>query len=472
MTDPKIEDITSIVDGKFTQRGKMEEMISPVTKTTWGNIASATDDEIQKALEVVQKNPKLELPTYLKSKILEEIADHMLSSKENLALCITIEMGKPIADARGEVTYAANYFKWYAEEIKRVYGKVIPSSKKNKKLEVRYEPIGPCAIITPWNFPIAMAARKIAPALAAGCPVIVKPSSFSPASLLILASICLEVGLPDHALQVLIGPGNHVAKALMDSPAIKKFSFTGSTSIGTNLYVQGAKTLKKCTLELGGNAPFIVFDDADIVAAAKGATDAKFRLSGQTCICANRIFVHKDVEAKFIEEFSANVKKLTLGDPRKEETELSNVLHHESLKKSERHVKDALQKGAKALLNRSEPYEAEILTNVTSDMEVFNEETFGPVAPIITFESEEEVTRLANQTPFGLAAYVYTEGHKRAERVTNALEYGVIGLNDPLPSSPESSFGGIKASGFGREGGPSGIYEYLTEKFVSEQLES
>ncbi|MCB1109880.1 MAG: NAD-dependent succinate-semialdehyde dehydrogenase [Chlamydiia bacterium] len=470
MTDFILEDIGSIVNGRLSYKGEKKPMVSPVTGKEWGKIFSATPEEVAEAIEVVQKHPRIPFPPYERARVLETIAIDLLKEKEDLAKCITLEMGKPMPDARGEITYASNYFKWYAEEVKRVYGKIIPSSKHNRKLEVRYEPIGPCAVITPWNFPVAMAARKIAPAIAAGCPVIVKPSSFSPASLMMFATICFEVGLPENTLQVLIGEGKDIVPALMDSPAIKKFSFTGSTQIGTDLYVHGAKTLKKCTLELGGNAPFIVFDDADIAAAAQGAVDSKFRMSGQTCICANRIFVHKSIEKEFIQKFSELVKELVAGDPLVEETELSNFIHPESLRKSKAHVEDALKKGAKALLGRQAPHLAEILTGVTPDMDIFNEETFGPVAPIISFEEEEEVVRLANQTPFGLAAYVYTEGLKRAERVTNALEYGIIGLNDALPSAPEASFGGIKASGFGREGGPSGLYEYLQEKFISQVL--
>lgn len=470
MDEVNIEDVGSIVGGSISYKGKKSPLISPVTGKEWGKIFSATPEDVQKALEVVEKHPHILLPPYERAKLLESIAIDLIREKEDIAQCIMLEMGKPIADARGEVTYSANYFKWYAEELKRVYGKIIPSSKVGKKLEVRYEPIGPCAIITPWNFPLAMAARKIAPALAAGCPVIVKPSSFSPASLLMFATICFESGMPDNAFQALIGEGKTIVPPLMDSPAIKKFSFTGSTAIGTDLYVRGAKTLKKGTLELGGNAPFIVFDDADIDAAAQGASDAKFRMSGQTCVCVNRILVHELVHDTFVKKFSEIVMALVDGDPQEEETELSTFIHPESLKKSEAHLKDALAKGAKAILGRKEPHLAEILTGVTPDMQVFNEETFGPVAPIISFKTEEEAITLANQTPFGLAAYVYTEGLKRADRVTNALEYGIIGLNDPLPSAPEASFGGIKASGFGREGGPSGIYEYLQEKFVSQKL--
>ncbi|MCB1107101.1 MAG: NAD-dependent succinate-semialdehyde dehydrogenase [Chlamydiia bacterium] len=465
-----LEDIGSMVNGRLSYQGDKHPLISPVSGKEWGKIAFATKEEIDEALQVVEEHPHLPLSPYERAALLESIANDLMADKEDIAQCITLDMGKPMPDARGEVTYAANYFKWFAEEVKRVYGKTIPSSKENKKLEIRYEPIGPCAVITPWNFPVAMAARKIAPALAAGCPVIVKPSSFTPASMMMFMTICAESALPLNALQVLFGKGEEIVPALMNSPAIRKFSFTGSSEIGTDLYMRGAKTLKKATLELGGNAPFIVFEDANIDAAAKGAAEAKFRMSGQTCICVNRIFVHKSIEEEFLKKFSEIVSAMVVGDPREEKTELSTCLHPESLRKSEIHVQDALKKGAKAYLGRKELYQAEILTDVTPEMLIFNEETFAPVAPIITFTEEDEVIKLANQTPYGLASYVYTENLKRAERMIKALQFGIIGLNDPLPSAPEASFGGIKSSGFGREGGPSGIYEYLSEKFISQTL--
>lgn len=466
----QIEELASLVAGKIRYHTKKELLISPTTQKEWGKISYARPEDIEMAIDYVKKMPKIEYNPYERAEILHEIARDLQERKEEFAECITLEMGKPIADARGEITYASNYFKWYGEEIKRVYGKIIPSSKPNKKLELRYEPIGPCVIVTPWNFPIAMAARKMAPAFAAGCPVIAKPSSVTPASMLMLATLCLEAGVPPNAFQVLIGQGKEIVPPLMESPHIRKLSFTGSSEIGKELYAQGASTTKKCTLEMGGHAPFIIFDDANLEAAVEGAILAKFRMSGQTCICANRIFVHRSIHEPFIKLFSEKVKKMPIGDPLIEETELSTILHPDSIKKVKAHIEDALKKGAKSLLNAKEPYEPEILTNVTPDMLIFNEETFGPVAPIISFDTEEEVIELANQTPYGLASYIYTEGLKRSERVTNALQFGIVGLNDPLPSAPEASFGGIKGSGFGREGGPTGIYEYLSEKFISQKL--
>lgn len=466
----KLGNIGSYIGDLWHLEGEIVPLISPTTGEQWGKLHLATDEEIAHAIEYVRKEPIINLPPHKRSEILRQIRQNLLTNKEDLAEAITLEMGKPIADARGEVTYAANYFGWFAEEAKRIYGREIPSSKENKKLEVRYEPIGPTAIITPWNFPLAMAARKIAPAIAAGCPTIVKPSSFTPGTFTMMINLCFESDLPPNSLHALIGNTQKIGKALMEAPHIRKVSFTGSYEVGRELYIQGAHTLKKATMELGGNAPLIIFDDANLETAVEGAITSKFRMSGQTCICANRLFVHKKILPTFLTHFIEKVRALKIGDPLVEETELSTILHPQSLEKAKAHVADAVKKGAKAHLNAKHPYEPEILTGVTPEMQIFNEETFGPVAPIIEFEDEDEVIKLANQTQFGLAAYVFTEGLNRSQRLTKALQFGIIGLNDGSPSAVEGSFGGIKDSGFGREGGPTGIYEYLTEKFISQKL--
>lgn len=462
--------IGSLIGNLWHFDGEVKPLVSPTTGETWGKLHLATDAEIAHAIDYVRKEPVIDLIPHERGRVLRQIYHALLGNKEELAQAITLEMGKPIAEARGEVTYAANYFAWFAEEAKRIYGKGIPSSKENKKLEVLYEPIGPTAAITPWNFPLAMAARKMAPAIAAGCPMIVKPSSYTPGTFIMMITICYHSELPKNALHALIGDTKKIGNALMEAPHIRKISFTGSYETGRSLYIQGAHTLKKATMELGGNAPLIIFDDADLETAVDGAIASKFRMSGQTCVCANRLFVHKKILPTFLPAFIKKIGALKVGNPLLEETELSTILHPESLKKTEAHIADALKKGAKAHMGAKHPYEPEILTDVTPEMRIFNEETFGPVAPIITFETEEEVIQLANQTPCGLAAYLFTEGLKRSERLTKALRFGIIGLNDGSPSSVEGSFGGIKDSGFGREGGPTGIYEYLTEKFVSQKL--
>lgn len=462
--------IGSHIGNQWHLKGEIKPLISPTTGEEWGKLHLATDEEIAHAIDYVKKGPVIDLTPHQRSDVLRQISQTLLEKKEKLAQAITLEMGKPIAEARGEVIYTANYFGWFAEEAKRIYGKTIPSSKEHAKLEVLYEPIGPTAIITPWNFPLAMAARKIAPAIAAGCPVIVKPSSYTPATFLMMMTICYESELPPNSLHALVGNTEKIGKALMEASHIRKVSFTGSYEAGLRLYIQGAHTLKKATMELGGNAPLIIFDDAHLETAIDGAITSKFRMSGQTCICANRLFVHKKILPSFLPRFIEKVRALKIGDPFKEDTKLSTTLHPQSLEKAKAHVADAIRKGAKPHLNARHPYEPEILTDVTSAMQIFNEETFGPVAPIIEFEEEEEVINLANQTQYGLAAYLFTEGLKRSQHLTKALQFGIIGLNDGSPSAVEGSFGGIKDSGFGREGGPTGIYEYLTEKFISQKL--
>lgn len=460
----------SLVNGKWQTNGKEEPLISPVTKKEWKTLCLTTDDQIAAALEAVKKNPLKEMTAYERAAILNKIAELLLKHKEELATCITMEMGKPMQDARGEIDFSASFFRWFAEEAKRIYGMEIPSNFPDKRIHVRHEPIGPCGIITPWNFPVAMPARKFAPAFAAGCPVISKPSPETPVSQLLVAALCIEAGIPKESLHILIGDEKKIGEALLGAPHIRKISFTGSCAVGKLLYRMSAETLKKMTMELGGHAPLIVFDDADLDKAIEGAFVAKFRLSGQTCVCANRLFVHKKILPEFLKRYTEKVKSMKIGDPLKDETDLTHSIHPESQKKARAHIEDAIQKGATAHLNAKEPFEPEILTDVTPEMLIFNEETFGPVAAIITFEDEEKVIELANKTPYGLAAYVFTEGLKRAENVTSKLEFGIIGLNDGLPSCAQAPFGGIKASGFGREGGASGIYEYLSEKLISQRL--
>ncbi|WP_420421480.1 NAD-dependent succinate-semialdehyde dehydrogenase [Simkania sp.] len=383
---------------------------------------------------------------------------------------ITHEMGKPLSQARIEADYTASYFVWYAEEAKRIYGMDIPSQYPNKRIQLRYEPIGPCAIISPWNFPLAMAGRKMAAAFAAGCPVIVKPSSDTPLSFILFGNLCLEAGVPKEALQILVGNGNMIGNALMNASLIRKLSFTGSCEVGKHLYQGSSVSLKKLTMELGGHAPLLVFNDADLEKAVDGAIASKFRQSGQTCVCTNRFFIQSKIYPKFLNRFVEKVQKLKVGDPFEETTDLSFALHPTSVEKAKRHIEDAVKQGAKSHLGAQEPHEPEILTDVTDEMLIFNEETFGPVAGITTFETVQEVLRRANQTPYGLAAYVFTEGLKQAEEVCAGLEFGVIGLNDGIFSSAQLPFSGIKASGFGREGGPHGIYEYLKEKVTSSLL--
>jgi len=457
----------SLIDGKMETTGTAVSCTSLVTKKKWAQLHLIDEVGIQKALSMLEILSLERATAYEKAELLQNIAELLKRNKDMLAEMITLEMGKPIREARSEVDYTASYFVWFAEEAKRIYGMNIPSQFAEKRIELWYEPIGPCAIISPWNFPLAMAGRKVAAAFGAGCPVIIKPSRDTPLSLLAFGKLCLEAGVPKEAIQILVGDGATIGDAFLNASCIRKLSFTGSCEVGKHLYQGSAETLKKLTMELGGHAPLIVFDDADLEKAVDGAIASKFRQSGQTCVCANRLFIQKNIYPDFLNRFIEKVKAMKIGNPLEEETELSFVLHPTSEKKAKRHIEDALKRGAKAHLNAKEPYEPEILSEVTDEMLIFTEETFAPVAGIATFETTQEVIQRANQTPYGLAAYVFTEGLNQAEEVCSGLEFGVIGLNDGVPSTAQLPFGGVKASGFGREGGPLGIYEYLKEKVIS-----
>lgn len=456
---------SSFINGAFVEGAdKPKPHLSPLDQKSWSSLHRADTAEIDLALQAVQTAQPI--PIKERADILTQFINHLETYKEPIAAIIVKEMGKVIRDARGEVDYSIAYFRLLIDQVRNLRDHSIPSSEK--KLSTTYAPIGPCFIMTPWNFPLAMGARKMAPALAAGCPIIARPSSYTPVSLLILGAIAKDIGLPKGLLNILIGKSDLISPRLMDSPVIKKISFTGSTEVGKQLYEQCAPTLKRASLELGGNAPLIVFDDANLEKAVTGAIGAKFRNNGQTCICANRIFVQKPIYEAFIEAFKSNVNALYIGDSFDDKAELSLVLHPASKDKVQHHLSDALAKGARPILICDNPCKPKILADVTPEMRIFNEETFGPLAGIIPFETDDEVLQLANQTPFGLAAYVFTENEERAKKAVQALEFGVIGVNDGRPSSAELPFGGVKASGFGKEGGPSAIYQYLTEKAVSQ----
>lgn len=465
-----METFGSLVEGQFAKSGPATSRHSLVTQKEIGKLHLADQPVIEKVLASLQKPSMQQLNPYERSEILQKIATLLKSNRDSLAELITHEMGKPLSQARAEIDYTASYFVWFAEEAKRIYGMDIPSQFQSKRIQLRYEPIGSCAIISPWNFPLAMAGRKIAAAFAAGCPVVVKPSSDTPLSFLVFGKLCFEAGVPKEALHVLVGDSATVGNALMNASLIRKLSFTGSCDVGKHLYQGSATSLKKLTMELGGHAPLLVFNDADLDKAVEGAIASKFRQSGQTCVCSNRFFIQSKIYSEFLKRFIEKVKSLKVGDPFDESTDLSTALHPTSVEKAKRHVEDAIKRGAKAHLEAKHSHEPEILTDVTDEMLIFNEETFGPVAGITTFETVEEALKRANQTPYGLAAYVFTEGLEQAEKVCAGLEFGVIGLNDGIFSAAQLPFGGIKDSGFGREGGPHGIYEYLKEKVISTLL--
>ena len=397
----------------------------------------------------------------------------IIQHQEDLAHILTIEQGKPLAEARGEILYGASFVEWFAEEAKRVYGEVIPSPTNDRRLLVLKQPIGVTAAITPWNFPCAMITRKVAPALAAGCSMILKPAEQTPLSAFALAVLAEEAGIPGGVFQVITGDPLQIGAVICDSKVVTKLSFTGSTEVGRILMRQSSDTIKKLSLELGGNAPFIVFDDADIDAAVEGAIGSKYRNAGQTCVCANRIFVQDGVFDVFTSKLLERVAQIKVGDGLATGVTQGPLIDQPAVDKVECHVADALTKGAKLIAGGKRHslggnfYEPTVLADVSTDALVFREETFGPVAPLFRFKTDDEVIELANRTEFGLASYFFSRDIGRIWRVTEALEYGMVGVNSGLISNEVSPFGGVKQSGLGREGSHYGIDEYLEIKYVA-----
>jgi succinate-semialdehyde dehydrogenase/glutarate-semialdehyde dehydrogenase len=404
--------------------------------------------------------------------ILRRWNDLILQNAADLAKLMTAEQGKPLAESKGEIAYAASFVEWFAEEAKRVYGDVIPGHQPDKRILVLRQPVGVVAAITPWNFPAAMITRKVAPALAAGCTVVCKPATQTPYSALALAELAHRAGMPAGVLNVVTGPAREIGGVLTGDARVRKLSFTGSTEIGKLLMAQCSKTMKKLSLELGGNAPFIVFDDADLDAAVAGAIASKYRNTGQTCVCANRLLVQKGVYDAFTAKLVAAVRKLRVGDGLAGETEQGPLIDAAALRKVEEHIADATGKGAKVATGGRRHalggtfFEPTVLTDVTPAMMVAREETFGPVAACFIFNSEQDAIAMANDTEYGLAAYLYTRDLARSWRVSEALEYGIVGLNTGLISTEVAPFGGVKESGLGREGSKYGILDYTEIKYV------
>ena len=408
-----------------------------------------------------------------RSNILRKWFDLIISNKEELAQIMTIEQGKPINESRGEIVYGASFIEWFAEEAKRVYGDTIPDPLTDRRIVVLKQPVGVVASITPWNFPNAMITRKCAPALAVGCPVVIKPASQTPYSALALAALAEEAGFPKGTLNVITGKASEIGDELATNPIIRKLSFTGSTEIGKVLMAKCAGTVKKVSMELGGHAPFIVFDDANIDDAVAGVMQSKFRNTGQTCVCANRVYVQEKVYDEFCKKFVEAVSKMKVGDGLEEDVTSGPLIDENSLNKVEEHVQDAVQMGAKVAIGGSKHslgmnfYQPTILTDVTPQAKITFEETFGPVAPVYKFKDENEVIELANNSPYGLASYFYSRDIGRVWRVAEALEYGMVGVNTGLTSKAEAPFGGIKESGLGREGSKYGIDDFIEIKYVN-----
>ena len=405
--------------------------------------------------------------------ILKKWFDLIIDNQEDLATLMTAEQGKPLAEAKGEVVYGASFIEWFAEEGKRTYGDIIPTPANDRRILVIKQPIGVVAAITPWNFPIAMITRKCAPALAAGCPVVIKPAAETPLSALALAELADQAGIPKGVLNVIVGTkSSEIGLALTNSPIVRKLSFTGSTAVGKILTRNCADTMKKVSMELGGNAPFIVFDDANLDSAVAGAMISKFRNTGQTCVCSNRILVQEGIYDEFVSKLSEAVKTLNVGNGMEEGINQGPLINENALKKVQDHISDALGKGA-VLVTGGKPhssggtmFEPTIIGNVTTSMKVASEETFGPLAPIFKFSTEEEAIRMANDTEFGLASYFYTNNINRIWRVSEALEYGMVGVNEGVISNEVAPFGGVKESGLGREGSHYGIDDFLELKYI------
>ncbi|MBP6496678.1 MAG: NAD-dependent succinate-semialdehyde dehydrogenase [Psychrobacter sp.] len=406
-----------------------------------------------------------------RAQLLQKWADLIDANKEDLAIIMTAEQGKPLAESRGEIGYANSFIRWFAEEGKRVYGDVIPTTNSQLRYVVLKQPVGVCAAITPWNFPAAMITRKAAPALAAGCTIIIKPATETPFSALALGALAEQAGIPAGVIQVVTGKSSVIGDILTGDARIHKLSFTGSTEVGRTLMAQCAPTIKRLSLELGGNAPFIVFDDADLEKAADGLIASKYRNAGQTCVCANRVYVQDTIKDKFLDIFIKKVAELKVGNGMEEGVNVGPLINEKALQKVQALLKDALDKGATLMTGGSTnnasalAYNPTVITDISADMDIASEEIFGPIAPVFTFSSEEEVIRAANDTIYGLAAYFYSSDYARAWRVTEGLEYGMVGHNTGMLSTEVAPFGGVKQSGFGREGSKYGIEEYVVTKY-------
>jgi succinate-semialdehyde dehydrogenase/glutarate-semialdehyde dehydrogenase len=454
--------------------GERIEVLDPADGMTIGSVTSLSATETESTLEAAAAamNSWKHEPASRRAAILQKWHDLLVAHTEDLAGILTAEQGKPLTEARAEVAYGADYVGWFAGEALRIDGEILQAPSPDKRLIVLKQPVGLCAAITPWNFPIAMVTRKVAPALAAGCAMVVKPAPQTPFSCLAIAELALRAGLPSGLFSVVTGEASVIGPVLSTHPLVRKLSFTGSTEVGKLLIAQASGTVKKVTMELGGNAPFVVFEDADLEAAVTGLMVSKFRASGQTCICANRIIVHESVRERFTNLLKHAVSELRVGPGTQESITQGPLIDRAALNKVEHLVGDAVAKGARVVLGgRPHPlggtfYEPTILEGCTPAMELWHEEIFGPVVALYEFSTEEEAVAMANDTRVGLASYVYTSDMKRFWRVGEALEYGMVGVNTGAISNAAAPFGGIKESGYGREGSSHGIADYLTLKYV------
>lgn len=455
--------------------GERFNVTNPIDNSIVANVPSMGVAETRRAIEAAETALAEWRMRSAKHRagLLRKWYELVIEHQDDLAMLMTCEQGKPLAEARGEVMYGASFIEWFAEEAKRAYGELVPAPTEDRRLMVLKQPVGVVAAITPWNFPVAMITRKAAPALAAGCTMVLKPASETPLSALALAALAERAGIPQGVFNVVTAErSSGIGQELTDNPAVRKLTFTGSTRVGKQLMAQCARTVKKLSLELGGNAPFIVFDDADMDAAIRGAVASKYRNAGQTCVCANRFLVQDGIHDEFAHRLAQAAGALKLGDGREAGVNLGPLIHARAANSVDEMVREAVAQGASVIAGgervpgASSLYQATVLTGVTPAMRVAQEEIFGPVAPLIRFSTEEEAIRLANDTPYGLAAYFYTRDLQRSWRVAERLEYGMVGLNEGLISNEMAPFGGIKESGLGREGSRHGLDEYMELKYV------
>ncbi|KAF1021009.1 MAG: Succinate-semialdehyde dehydrogenase [NADP(+)] GabD [Paracidovorax wautersii] len=476
LNDPDLLKTGSLIDGQWVQTTAQFDVIDPATGLKLADVANAGPAEAEAAVAAADKAwPAWRNKTAReRSLILRKWYDLILAHTDDLARIMTAEQGKPFPEAKGEVAYSAGFVEWFAEEGRRLYGETVPSTDNGRRLVVIKQPIGVCAAITPWNFPLAMITRKVAPALAAGCTVVIKPAEQTPLTALAVAELAVRAGIPAGVLNVLSADADQsiaVGKVLTDSPVVRHLSFTGSTEVGRILMKQSADTIKKLSLELGGNAPFVVFDDADLDSAVKGALSAKYRNAGQVCVAANRFYVQEGIYEQFVARLAEKSKEIKVGNGFDAGVAVGPLIEPSAVEKVERHVADAQSRGARVLAGGTrisgQFFQATVLADVTSDMLCAQEETFGPVASVIKFKDEADVIRLANDTIYGLAAYFYSRDIGRVWRVAEALEYGMVGVNTGMISTIEAPFGGVKQSGLGREGSHHGIDEYVEIKLVA-----
>jgi succinate-semialdehyde dehydrogenase / glutarate-semialdehyde dehydrogenase len=477
LKDPTLFRQANCIDGKWVQAdsGRTTVVKNPATGEAIGEIPALGAAETRRAIEAAHRAQAGWRAMLAKdrSAILRKINDLMLANADDLAVIMTAEQGKPLAESKGEIAYAASFIEWFAEEGKRIYGDTIPQNAKGRRILVLKEPIGVFAAITPWNFPSAMITRKAGPGWAAGCTGVIRPASQTPFSALALAVLAERAGMPPGVCNVITGPSGETGAELTSNPLVRKLTFTGSTEVGAKLLAQCAPTIKKTSMELGGNAPFIVFDDADLDAAVAGAMASKYRNTGQTCVCANRILVQDGVYDAFAAKLKAAVEAMKVGNGMEPGVSQGPLINADAVKKVEEHIADALKRGATVVTGGKRHqlggtfFQPTILANVPNDAMIFREETFGPVAPLFRFKTEDEAVRLANDTEFGLASYFYARDVGRIFRVAEALEYGIIGINEGIISTEVAPFGGMKSSGLGREGSKYGIEDYLEIKYLA-----